>query len=663
MYQYYQGHTVITVNDWVASGLSIDMFKRDSIGDDLQIVRRGIHGNTLIDVRSIRRLDRRAKIEAAYGQIEDERNGLLVGRIQPDQKAKGFFDEYTYGDNKHLEDRLKTTYCNNAAILNMLRESMERCRVARASAGKQMPYGKFMEAAVAFSKKVSDTWPNSLPSSTKRLNILFKQYLKDGYTALISGKLGNTTAEKLSEEGQRWVLARWASPISRLTLGKLFDDYNAQAAEAGWKPLKSEQTLYNFLNKPEIKRLWYGARYGELKAKEHYVPQNRTLLASCRDANWYGDGTKLNYFYRDENGKVATCNVYEVIDEYSECLLGFAISKSEDFAVQYKAYRMALNFAGQKPFQITFDNQGGHKKLMAEEFFGKLSRLAVGTQPYNGKSKTIESVFKRLQEQHMRQDWFFTGMNITAHKAESRANMEFFEANKANLPTLEEVVKRYEQRRTEWNHAPHPKTGRPRIEMYYSSHNDQCKPLQVWERIELFGLTTAKPVTFRADGLTLTVQGVKYAYDVLDNSGFTDMDFRKKHTGGKFLVSYDPEDLSRVVLMEQTPDGGRKFVAVAEKYIQTHRAKQDQDDIDRLLLAKRDALNKAMRAETQDEIEAIMEVEGVHPAQHGLDMPRVRMNKGKRKADTDGYGSYTKTVSNLVPAGIDEDETDSFSGY
>ena len=249
------------------------------------------------------------------------------------------------------------------------------------------------------------------------------------------------------------------------------------------------------------------------------MPQNRTLLASCRDANWYGDGTKLNYFYRDENGKVATCNVYEVIDEYSECLLGFAISKNEDFAVQYKAYRMALNFSGQKPYQITIDNQGGPKKLMAEEFFGKLTRLAVGTQPYNGKSKTSESVFKRLQEQHLRQDWFFTGMNITAHKAESRANMEFIEANKAELLTLEEVVKRYEQRRIEWNHAPHPKTGRPRIEMYYSSHNDQCKPLQVWERIELFGLTTAKPVMFRASGLTLTVQGIKYAYDVLDESG------------------------------------------------------------------------------------------------------------------------------------------------
>lgn len=663
MYQSYNGYTVITANDWVASGLSFDTMKNDSKRGDLSIVRRGINGNTLIDVRSIKRLDRRAKIEAAYGQIEDEHNGLLSGRIQPDQKAKDFFDNYTYGDDKHLEDRLKTAYCNSAAILNMLRDSLERCRVARAAAGKAMPYGKFIEAAVAFTKKVSDTWPNSLPASTKRFDMAFKQYLNEGYVSLVSGKLGNTAAEKLTEEGQRWVLARWASPISRCTLGKLFSDYNAQAAEAGWKPLKSEQTLRGFLERPDIKALWYGARYGELKYKERFVPQHRTLLASCRDANWYGDGTKLNYFYRDEDGKVATCNVYEVVDEYSECLLGFAISKNEDFAVQYKAYRMALDFAGQKPFQITFDNQGGHKKLMAETFFARIAHLAVGTQPYNGKSKTIESIFKRFQDGYMKQEWFFTGMNITAHKAESRANMEFFEANKASLPTLEEVVKIYAQRRNEWNYAPHPKTGVPRIKMYKESHNDQCRPLQIWERIELFGLMTKKPVTFRSSGIEFTVQGAKYAYDVLDAAQFTDYEFRKRYTGAKFYVSYDPDDLAQVALYEETPEGGRRFVAIAQKYICVHRAKQDQEEVDVAMLHRRDALNKAMRAETNDTIEAVMEAEGVHPAQHGLNMPRVRMNTGKRKADTaDGLGAFTKAVSNLVPAGVDDD-TDSFSGY
>lgn len=666
MYVSYNDTVAISVNDWITAGLTKNIFEHDSKRGDLKIVRRGINGNTLIDVRSIRRPDRRAKIEAAFGKIEEKAKVVpFLNRIRPDQKAKEFFDSYTYGEGKHLDERLKTVYCNSAAVLNALHEVYREHRAARLSAGSRVNHGKFMEAAARFVKESLPEWPHSLPKSVKRLGIVFKGYLKDGYVTLVSGKLGNQSSEKLNEAGQRWVLARWATPIDKLGLSRLFAEYNVKAAIEGWKPLKSEQTLRNYLERPDIKVLWYGARRGELKAKEAFVPQHRTLLASCRDANWYGDGTKLNYFYRDENGKIATCNVYEVVDEYSECLLGFAVSKTEDFAAQYKAYRMALDFSGQKPFQVTFDNQGGHKKLASEKFFAKMAHLCIGTQPYNGKSKTIESIFKRFQEGYLRRDWFFTGMNITTHKAESRLNAEMLAANKGSLPTLQEAVKIYEQRRREWNQAPHPKTGRPRIEMYYSSRNERCTPIQLWERIDLFGLMTAKPVVFRASGIEIQVQGIKYAYDVLGPDGFTDMEFRKKHTGGRFYLEYDPDDLSTVALYQEMPGGDKKFVALASKYIHIHRAKQDQTDQDHRIIARRDAANKDMREEIQERIEGIMEAEGLHPSQHGLNMPQPRMNRGKRKGGRlsgDILGRMAKKESNLVAVDADG-ATDEFNGY
>lgn len=59
-----------------------------------------------------------------------------------------------------------------------------------------------------------------------------------------------------------------------------------------------------------------------------------------RDALWYGDGTKLNLYYLGEDGKVRTTMVYEVMDAYSEVLLGYHISDAEDYEQQYHAYRM-----------------------------------------------------------------------------------------------------------------------------------------------------------------------------------------------------------------------------------------------------------------------------------------------------------------------------------
>ena len=175
------------------------------------------------------------------------------------------------------------------------------------------------------------------------------------------------------------------------------------------------------------------------KAKKRGIYQHSTKLPSCRDALWYGDGTKLNYFYL-EDGKIKTCQVYEVMDAYSEVLLGYCISEKEDYQAQYSAFKMAIENAGHRPYQITVDNQGGHKKLETGNFLSKICRIAIKTQPYNPNSKTIESVFRRLQK-ILSGDWFFTGQNITAKRAESRANMEFILANRASLPSLEEIKK------------------------------------------------------------------------------------------------------------------------------------------------------------------------------------------------------------------------------
>ena len=234
----------------------------------------------------------------------------------------------------------------------------------------------------------------------------------------------------------------------------------------GWKEVKSSKTLYNFLNSEDVKDLWWGHRYGELKSKEKFEMQFKTKLPTRPNALWYSDGTKLNYFYLDENNQMRTCMVYEVMDVASECFIGYHISDSENFEAQYAAYKMALQFAGVKPYQITFDNQGGHKKLGSANFLQNLSRLAIPTKPYNGKSKSIESAFGRFQSEYLKRDWFFTGMNIQTKKAESKANMEFILANKENLPTLEGIKKAYAARRHEWNTAKHPHSELTRLEMY-----------------------------------------------------------------------------------------------------------------------------------------------------------------------------------------------------
>lgn len=131
--------------------------------------------------------------------------------------------------------------------------------------------------------------------------------------------------------------------------------------------------MKKWLNSPSVEPLWYDAVYGEQAARQRYGRKHKTALPTRRDTLWYGDGTKLNLYYRDEQGKVRTTQVYEVIDAMSEVLLGYCISDTEDYEAQYHAYRMAIQKSGHKPYEIVYDNQGGHKKLDSDGFIGRFA--------------------------------------------------------------------------------------------------------------------------------------------------------------------------------------------------------------------------------------------------------------------------------------------------
>lgn len=215
-----------------------------------------------------------------------------------------------------------------------------------------------------------------------------------------------------------------------------------------------------------------------------------------------------------------TTQVYEVIDAMSEVLLGYCINDTEDYEAQYHAYRMAIQKSGHKPYEIVYDNQGGHKKLDSDGFIGKICRVHRPTQPYNGESKTIESVFGRFQAQVLHKDWRFTGQNVTAKKASSRPNVEFIEANKDSLYTLEELKDAYAAARKEWNEGVHPATGERRIDMYEKSVNEETQEVTLHDMVDMFWVFTKRMATFTDQGLQVTVKGEKRQYEVCSSPAY-----------------------------------------------------------------------------------------------------------------------------------------------
>lgn len=598
---------------------------------------------------------------AKYGTPEVKmKSQEICESIVMDDKAASFYRAFEYdlnGVQTHLTDSMIEEYTHNASVLNYIHDKMNE----RKAYNHKMGNGRvsdLWEKAQQWSEDIRESFGHTLPNSVKSLQKKMGDYKKEGYKALINGRIGNSNSLKLDETAQRRLIAlkRQRTPV--LTDKQIFEEYNEKVAELGIKPLKSIRSMVTWFNLPAIEPLWHDAVYGEMSAHQKFDRRHKTALPMMRDALWYGDGTKLNLYYRGDDGKIRTTSVYEVIDAYSEVLLGFHISDNEDYEAQYMSYRMAIQVAKHKPYEIVHDNQGGHKKLQNQDFFEKLCRVHRTTAPYNGASKTIESVFGRFQQQILHKDWRFTGQNITAKKASSRPNVEFIEANKDKLYTLEELKAAYVNARTAWNEAVHPATGERRIDMYNNSINTETQPMTVADMVEAFWVTLDKEVTFTSGGLTFTVKGKERTYEVYSEPGVPDMEWRKTHTYQKFVVKYDPYDFESVRLYWKDKSGQLRFERTAEPYMVIHRALQEQEEGEAKFIRDMQSATEEMRIHRVVSGKEIEYQEGVAPEQNGLVSPKLkgvraevqkqierRVEKYEREPEELSLGRVTKTLS------------------
>lgn len=573
----------------------------------------------------------RRRFVATYGDPEEKmREAMTKASIKIDAKAREYYEAYTYmdkdGQERHLTEKMIEEYTINASVLGELEKMAARRQAIRSSLNA--PMSGAWDLILDSSERMRESYGHTLPGTLARLKTRLKAWKSDGYQSVVSGKLGNSSALKITGDFLKLIVALKRSKVPVYTDAQLFEKANEIAEERGWKPIRSLSGMKKWLNSPAVEPLWYDAVYGEQAARQRYGRKHKTALPTRRDTLWYGDGTKLNLYYRDEQGKVRTTQVYEVIDAMSEVLLGYCISDTEDYEAQYHAYRMAIQKSGHKPYEIVYDNQGGHKKLDSDGFIGKICRVHRPTQPYNGESKTIESVFGRFQAQVLHKDWRFTGQNVTAKKASSRPNVEFIEANKDSLYTLEELKDAYAAARKEWNEGVHPATGERRIDMYEKSVNEETQEVTLHDMVDMFWVFTKRMATFTDQGLQVTVKGEKRQYEVCSSPGVPDHEWRRKHTYERFIVAYDPYDFASIRLYTKGTDGSLRFERTAEPYILIHRALQDQQGTDDAKFIRQE-----QEANLQDRIERTVAGRTI-AAEHGTDAEQQGLHSPKLKGTT-----------------------------
>ena len=503
-------------------------------------------------------------------------------RLKSDDKAVEFYKTYI----PKISIERQKEYVLNAKVMNAMMAQETGLRNKHSEHGythKRL----VRNTVISLCEELRRSFNHTLPKSESRLMEKFEDYKKRSYVALVSGTTGNQSARKIGPREGRILLRLRRSKFPVYTDMQIFDEFNrivternarATREEDKLKPVESPQTVINYLYKTGIKLWWYGVVHGEIAFKNEFMPQFDTKLPQMPNTLWYGDGTKLNLYYKDYDKKnkrmvARTIDVYEVMDACSEVFLGYSFG-AENFLTQYEAYRMALETWKIKPYEIVTDNQGGHKRPEAQAFFKKICHLHKTTMPHNGQSKTIESAFGRFQQQVMHKLYNYTGQNVTATKESSHVNIDLIMKNISQLPTLEEMKDQYLECRREWNGMPHPtsETGMTRMEMYTTLNSPKAEQLDEYGVQELFKLLSKDSVKYGKQGFVFSRNNKEYRYMVYDESGQVDMGFHMQNVGVSFRYKYDPMDMTSVELWEVCAGGRLKYAATATPKVVFHRA-------------------------------------------------------------------------------------------
>lgn len=209
MYIEIDGILTITVNDWIDAGLTENQFRNDSKRGFLSIYRRGINGNTLIDVRSIKKYDRIKAIEAKFGKIEAEKKEYNIYKVEIDTEAREFFTSYTKEDGLPLDPKVIEEYVNRASIFKALKSGLAKQREARARHGKRILKGEYWENMTDWYQEQMADFPCKAITNPRSLERAFKDYLKNGYSSIIHKNSGNDAARKVSKSIEKLLLAIW----------------------------------------------------------------------------------------------------------------------------------------------------------------------------------------------------------------------------------------------------------------------------------------------------------------------------------------------------------------------------------------------------------------------------------------------------------------------
>ena len=556
MIEYINGRPAATQED-LAGILSSDSLRQLVVRGNAERARRGCNERPALYYLDTLPLKYRPAVYHRFPDLQGQKEAVtLMELMEIDHEAYDFYSTVLVGGGDRLTPEKVEELTNNASILNAcglrLQRSDEEC--LRQGGKPRIKRGEFWKKVADVLPRLADKYPHSLPGNPARLQEKFKQYREGGYAVLISGKFGNSQASKIRTEAQRSTMLALCKSGNNLNDAQVALAYNQAAKLQGW-PKITAGTVANFRQKEGL--VAYAGSRGVREFKNNKAMQVKRSRPSGAMLFWVHDGWTAEFYYRTKDGYANRMNLEVVLDPCCNYPIGYAISTHENVNVIVEALGNAVRHArelfGERyiPYQIQSDN---YARTATKPVYLVTCTHYVPAAVGNAKAKVVEPYFKYLNTTYAQWMKNWSGFGVKSRK-EVQPSPEWLNANKHNFPTEEEVIDQITKIITLERAAK-----RDQYLEFWGKTAEQYKRVMDDETFLLtYGWTNGKGHILEGCGLRVTIDGERIQYDSFDIA------FREDAASKRWIVRYDPQDLSHVLAV--STDDKRRYI-LEQKYEQ-----------------------------------------------------------------------------------------------
>lgn len=203
----------LTRSDDGAAVIAYEAYRSLARRNSLVVLRpgKGLAHPALIDWNSLPMRFKEAWINK-YGDPNELKKAQMQ-ELRCDADAMAFFASYQLDDGTYLKSAHQSEYTLNATVLNRLVEMAGDQKEVRSRCNMSSRIN--WEGIYNECEALRLQYGHTLPKNVARLRDKIRQYKSEGYECLISGKLCNNSAIKITPEAGRQIIALKRSRFPR----------------------------------------------------------------------------------------------------------------------------------------------------------------------------------------------------------------------------------------------------------------------------------------------------------------------------------------------------------------------------------------------------------------------------------------------------------------